>query len=105
MFALIQGSGMNIMDIFTKQWSEPCLKATAPQLAEKLGDPTPPTAVLGFVSPYFVKRFGFPEDCKVVAFTGDNPGSLAGMRLQEGDIAVSVSQFLKMDFSFIWLGE
>ncbi|KAK3551898.1 hypothetical protein QTP70_031558 [Hemibagrus guttatus] len=98
------GSGMNLMDIFTKKWSEPCLKATAPQLAEKLGNPTPPTAALGSVSPYFVKRFGFPEHCKVVAFTGDNPGSLAGMQLQEGDIAVSISQFLEMDFSFIWLG-
>uniref|UniRef100_A0AAR2JTZ4 Xylulose kinase n=1 Tax=Pygocentrus nattereri TaxID=42514 RepID=A0AAR2JTZ4_PYGNA len=83
------GSGMNLMDIFTKQWSEPCLKATAPQLAEKLSDPASSTAALGFVSHYFVKRFGFPEDCKVIAFTGDNPGSLAGMRLQEGDIAVS----------------
>lgn len=37
---------MNLMDIFTKMWSEPCLKATAPQLEEKLGNPTPPTAVL-----------------------------------------------------------
>ncbi|KAK2854586.1 hypothetical protein Q7C36_006455 [Tachysurus vachellii] len=96
------GSGMNIMDIFTKQWSEPCLKATAPQLAEKLGDPTPPTAVLGVVSPYFVKRFGFPGDCKVVAFTGDNPGSLAGMRLQEGDIAVSLGT---SDTVFLWIKE
>uniref|UniRef100_A0A8B9HXR2 Xylulose kinase n=1 Tax=Astyanax mexicanus TaxID=7994 RepID=A0A8B9HXR2_ASTMX len=84
------GSGMNLMDIFTKKWSQPCLNATAPQLAEKLKEPKPSTAVLGSVSPYFIERFGFPEDCKVVAFTGDNPGSLAGMRLQEGDIAVSL---------------
>ncbi|XP_036445502.1 xylulose kinase isoform X1 [Colossoma macropomum] len=96
------GSGMNLMDIFTKQWSEPCLKATAPQLAEKLSDPTPSTVVLGFVSHYFVKRFGFPEDCKVVAFTGDNPGSLAGMRLQEGDIAVSLGT---SDTVFLWIKE
>lgn len=34
------------MDIFTKKWSEPCLKATAPELGEKLGNPTPPTAIL-----------------------------------------------------------
>uniref|UniRef100_A0AAR2IQK5 Xylulose kinase n=1 Tax=Pygocentrus nattereri TaxID=42514 RepID=A0AAR2IQK5_PYGNA len=40
------GSGMNLMDIFTKQWSEPCLKATAPQLAEKLSDPASSTAAL-----------------------------------------------------------
>uniref|UniRef100_A0A4W4E3W5 Xylulose kinase n=1 Tax=Electrophorus electricus TaxID=8005 RepID=A0A4W4E3W5_ELEEL len=88
------GSGMNLMDIFTKQWSLPCLKATAPMLAAKLCDPTPSTALLGSISSYFVKRFGFPEHCKVVAFTGDNPGSLAGMRLQEGDIAVTLTCLL-----------
>lgn len=96
------GSGMNLMDIFTKKWSEPCLKSTAPQLAEKLGNPAPSTAVLGSVSPYFVKRFGMPEDCKVVAFTGDNPGSLAGMRLQKGDITVSLGT---SDTVFLWLKE
>ncbi|MGH0135675.1 UNVERIFIED_CONTAM: hypothetical protein FKN15_057890 [Acipenser sinensis] len=44
----------------------------------------------GSVSSYNVQRYGFSPDCKVIAFTGDNPGSLAGMRLQEGDIAVVV---------------
>ncbi|XP_066540187.1 xylulose kinase isoform X2 [Hoplias malabaricus] len=96
------GSGMNLMNIFTKQWSQQCLQATAPQLEEKLGDPAPSTAVLGSVSHYFVKRFGFPEVCKVVAFTGDNPGSLAGMRLQEGDIAVSLGT---SDTVFLWIKE
>ncbi|XP_062847302.1 xylulose kinase [Trichomycterus rosablanca] len=96
------GSGMNLMNIFSKKWSESCLKATAPQLAEKLGDPMPSTAVLGPVSPYFIKRFGFPVDCKVVAFTGDNPGSLAGMHLQEGDIAVSLGT---SDTVFLWVKE
>uniref|UniRef100_A0A4W4E1Z6 Xylulose kinase n=1 Tax=Electrophorus electricus TaxID=8005 RepID=A0A4W4E1Z6_ELEEL len=96
------GSGMNLMDIFTKQWSLPCLKATAPMLAAKLCDPTPSTALLGSISSYFVKRFGFPEHCKVVAFTGDNPGSLAGMRLQEGDIAVSLGT---SDTVFLWITE
>ncbi|KAK1794931.1 hypothetical protein P4O66_010123, partial [Electrophorus voltai] len=96
------GSGMNLMDIFTKQWSLPCLKATAPMLAAKLCDPTPSTALLGSISSYFVKRFRFPEHCKVVAFTGDNPGSLAGMRLQEGDIAVSLGT---SDTVFLWITE
>uniref|UniRef100_A0A8C8ID59 Xylulose kinase n=1 Tax=Oncorhynchus tshawytscha TaxID=74940 RepID=A0A8C8ID59_ONCTS len=81
------GSGMNLMDIFSKQWADSCLEATAPHLEERLGAPVHSSAVLGLLSPYHVTRYGFPEDCKVVAFTGDNPGSLAGMRLQEGDIA------------------
>ena len=37
-----------------------------------------------------MERFGFDENCKVIAFTGDNPSSLAGMRLREGDIACSL---------------
>uniref|UniRef100_A0A673GAQ1 Xylulose kinase n=1 Tax=Sinocyclocheilus rhinocerous TaxID=307959 RepID=A0A673GAQ1_9TELE len=84
-----EGSGMNLMDIFEKQWSQVCLDAAAPQLAERLGDLTPSTAVLGCVSLYYTERYGFAESCNVVAFTGDNPGSLAGMRLKEGDLAVT----------------
>ncbi|XP_043082667.1 xylulose kinase isoform X2 [Puntigrus tetrazona] len=94
------GSGMNLMDIFQKQWSEVCLDSTAPQLSQLLGDLTPSTAVLGCVSPYYTERFGFPESCKVVSFTGDNPGSLAGMRLQEGDLAVSLGT---SDTVFLWI--
>ncbi|KAJ8418806.1 hypothetical protein AAFF_G00003050, partial [Aldrovandia affinis] len=94
------GSGMNLMNIFTKQWAQQCLSATAPQLEGKLGTPVPSMAVLGPVSAYYVSRYGFPVDCKVVAFTGDNPGSLAGMRLQEGDIAVSLGT---SDTVFLWI--
>ncbi|XP_066572721.1 xylulose kinase [Amia ocellicauda] len=94
------GSGMNLMDIFAKQWAQPCLRATAPQLEEKLGPLVPSMTVLGSVSPYFVRRYGFSPDCGVVAFTGDNPGSLAGMRLQEGDIAVSLGT---SDTVFLWI--
>uniref|UniRef100_A0A8C7NBQ7 Xylulose kinase n=1 Tax=Oncorhynchus kisutch TaxID=8019 RepID=A0A8C7NBQ7_ONCKI len=96
------GSGMNLMDIFSKQWADSCLEATAPHLEERLGAPVHSSAVLGLLSPYHVTRYGFPEDCKVVAFTGDNPGSLAGMRLQEGDIAVSLGT---SDTVFLWIKE
>ena len=37
-----------------------------------------------------VHQYGFSRDCKVVAFTGDNPASLAGMRVEEGDIVFSL---------------
>ena len=65
------------------------LQASAPGLREKLGAPVPSRAVVGTVSKYFVDGYGFPSDAKVIAFTGDNPASLAGMRLQEGDVVVS----------------
>ncbi|XP_038654420.1 xylulose kinase isoform X5 [Scyliorhinus canicula] len=54
----------------------------------------------GSVSPYYVKRFGFNSECKVIAFTGDNPASLAGMQLQRGDIAVSLGT---SDTAFLWI--
>ncbi|KAJ3611451.1 hypothetical protein NHX12_021466 [Muraenolepis orangiensis] len=94
------GSGMNLLDIRTRCWSEVCLGTTAPGLEKLLGAPRPSNAVLGRVSPYFVARYGFPEDCRVVAFTGDNPASFAGMRLQEGDIAVSLGT---SDTVFSWI--
>lgn len=30
----------------------------------------------GPISPYYSQRYGFSPDCKVVAFTGDNPGEM-----------------------------
>ncbi|XP_024135942.1 xylulose kinase [Oryzias melastigma] len=96
------GCGMNLLDIRSKKWSEVCLRATAPHLDRLLGEPRPSTAVLGPVSPYYVHRYGFSESCRVVAFTGDNPASLAGMRLQQGDVAVSLGT---SDTVFLWLQE
>ncbi|KAM4606083.1 xylulose kinase isoform 2-T2 [Polymixia lowei] len=94
------GSGMNLLDIRTRNWSGICLETTAPELDRLLGDPQPSTSILGSVSSYYVSRYGFSDDCRVVAFTGDNPASLAGMRLQEGDIAVSLGT---SDTVFLWI--
>ncbi|XP_075412153.1 xylulose kinase isoform X1 [Tenrec ecaudatus] len=96
------GSGMNLLQIHDKIWSQACLNACAPHLEERLGQPVPTCAVVGTISPYFVQRYGFHPDCKVVAFTGDNPASLAGMQLKEGDIAVSLGT---SDTLFVWLRE
>ncbi|KAB0390543.1 hypothetical protein E2I00_017562, partial [Balaenoptera physalus] len=96
------GSGMNLLQIEDKVWSQACLGACAPHLEEKLGLPVPSCSVVGAISSYFVQRYGFPAGCKVVAFTGDNPASLAGMRLEEGDIAVSLGT---SDTLFLWLQE
>ena len=52
------------------------------------------------VSPYLVQRYGFSPQCKVAAFTGDNPASLAGMRLIGGDVAVSLGT---SDTLMLWL--
>ncbi|CAG05334.1 unnamed protein product, partial [Tetraodon nigroviridis] len=93
-------SGMNLLDIRTRNWSQVCLEATAPHLDRLLGPPLPSTSVLGRISTYFVHRYGFSESCSVVAFTGDNPASLAGMRLHPGDLAVSLGT---SDTVFMWI--
>uniref|UniRef100_A0A3P8WQ10 Xylulose kinase n=1 Tax=Cynoglossus semilaevis TaxID=244447 RepID=A0A3P8WQ10_CYNSE len=93
------GSGMNLLDIRTRCWSQICLDSTAPDLEQLLGVPLPSTSVLGPISSYFVHRYGFSESCSVVTFTGDNPASLAGMRLQQGDVTVSLGT---SDTVFLW---
>ncbi|XP_077364478.1 xylulose kinase-like [Festucalex cinctus] len=94
------GSGMNLLDVRSKKWSEMLLEAVCPSLDVLLGTPLPSASVLGTVSSYWVRRFGFSDTCAVVAFTGDNPASLAGMRLQQGDLAVSLGT---SDTVFVWL--
>ncbi|EDO47320.1 predicted protein [Nematostella vectensis] len=94
------GSGMNLLNIVKKDWEDTCLEACAPGLRDRLGSPCPSQAQIGTISSYLVERHSFSVSCKVVAFTGDNPASLAGMRLAEGDIALSLGT---SDSLMIWL--
>ncbi|XP_053605416.1 xylulose kinase [Plodia interpunctella] len=85
------GSGMNLLDIHEMKWNEKALKACGDDTLEaKLGTPVPTATVLGQISPYFVQRYGFRPDCKVVAFTGDNCSALAGLRLRSGWVGLSL---------------
>ena len=85
------GSGMNMMDIRSRDWSEAALEATAPDLADRMGEVVASHACVGTVHSYFVESYGFSPDCQVIACSGDNPCSLAGLRLQQsGDIAISM---------------
>ena len=87
------------------------LEAVGPELASKLGRPVYSNTVVAEVSEYMqerwgrtraangpsrnvtyqhaiitITRYGFREDTKVAAFTGDNPSSLAGLAMKPGDI-------------------
>lgn len=73
------GAGMNLLDLAGGQWSDVMLAATAPGLREKLPPVGPSNQVVGPVARYFVERFGFRSDARVVASSGDNPCSLVGM--------------------------
>ncbi|XP_041459562.1 xylulose kinase-like isoform X1 [Lytechinus variegatus] len=94
------GSGMNLLDINTKQWSEAALSACAPGLSQRLGQSVPSYTNLGKISGYYVDQYGFSPECAIIAFTGDNPASLAGMSLKGGDVAVSLGT---SDTLFLWL--
>ena len=85
------GSGTNLMDLATRQWSQAALDATAPGLAGKLLPTGASDLVVGPVSRYFVERFGFPPNCQILPFSGDNPCSLIGLGLVEpGRVALSL---------------
>jgi xylulokinase len=85
------GSGMNLLDIHRAAWAQRALDATAPGLAARLGTPVASHSLIGPLQAHFVGRYGFRPSCQVIAFSGDNPCSLAGLRLQHaGEVAISL---------------
>lgn len=96
------GSGMNLLDIHTKNWCQTLLDACAPNLNQKLGEPVPSNTDVGAVANYYVERYNFNPNCRIITFTGDNPASLIGMRLNENCITVSLGT---SDTTFFWLSE
>jgi len=85
------GAGMNLLELATGRYSADLLRATAPDLAQKLPSPVQSRTVVGEIAQYFVKRYGFKPGTPVVAFTGDNPSSLVGMgATQPGTAVVSM---------------
>lgn len=84
------GSGMNLLDIQNKCWSQVCLNACAPDLEDRLGKPVPSNSIIGQIGSFFVQRYSFDAQCQVVAFTGDNPSALAGMLVAKDWLAISL---------------
>lgn len=88
-------AGMNLLDLRSKEWSTAVLAVLegrgAKGLAAKLGAPAPSYAALGPVSPYFSATYGIAPDALCIAWSGDNPCSVAGLGLRApGDVAVSL---------------
>jgi xylulokinase len=85
------GAGMNLMNIKVKQWDKKALEATAPDLLNKLPPLSPSNIVLGNISNYFIKKYGFSSETKLIPWSGDNPSSLIGVGVtQKGSIAISL---------------
>ena len=84
------GSGMNLMDLATREWWRPALDATAPGLATRLPPVAPSWTVIGPLGRYWRERYGLPA-ARVIAWSGDNPCSLVGVGLvREGRVAISL---------------
>jgi xylulokinase len=66
---LSDGSGMNLLNIRTKEWDKRALDVSAAGLGEKLGRPVQSHRVVGRIGRYFVEKYGFSPDCMVVAFS------------------------------------
>ncbi|MDO9543023.1 MAG: xylulokinase [Kiritimatiellia bacterium] len=85
------GSGMNLMNIFTKQWDQRALDCSGGGLAEKLGPLTTPHKPIGQISSYYTIRYGFSPATVIIACSGDNPNSLAAFGLERpGAAAISL---------------
>ncbi len=85
------GAGMNLMDIRKKAWHAAALKATAPDLRQKLPALAESWHVVGKISPYFCRRYGVNPAALALVWSGDNPCSLVGLGLlEEGSLAVSL---------------
>jgi xylulokinase len=73
-------SGMALMDYRQKKWSDVLVKAAADGLPggeaafkNKLPAVVPPYGIAGPPAAYFVKKYGFNRDCRILAGSGDNP--------------------------------
>jgi xylulokinase len=85
------GSGTNLMDIKTRDWSTAAQDATAPNLSDRMLSVTASGTPVGPIHTSFVERYGFASDCLVLPFSGDNPCSLIGLGLVEpGHVALSL---------------
>ena len=89
--------GTNLWDITGNCWSERVLTLVSgglgglPALLNKLGDVRRDGGgSIGKICSYFVKKYGFSENCEVAPFTGDNPATILALPLRPLDAIVSL---------------
>lgn len=88
--------GMDLWHIKEGRWNEKLLalaagKEGADVLKEKLGHvPEDGGGTFGTVSPFWQKRYGFPSECHIIPFTGDNPATILALPLRASDAMVSL---------------
>jgi xylulokinase len=91
---------MSMMDYLGKDWSIKLVKAVAEglpggesALRNKLLPIVPPYTIVGRIATYFIERYGFSPDCRIIAGSGDNPQSKV---LVTGNLLSLGSSFVNM---------
>ena len=85
------GAGMNLMDIQSRTWHPGALKATAPDLSDRLPPLSESWSSIGPVSPYYVQKYGLNPNAQALVGSGDNPNSVVGLGLiEENMVAISL---------------
>ena len=87
------GAGMSLMDYSKKEWDENLLNAVSKDLKNKLGNIKNPSSEAGYISTYFIEKFGFNKNCIVGIGSGDNPETKV---LYKGDILSLGTSFVYM---------
>ncbi len=74
--------GMSMMDYSNKDWSVKLIKAVADglpggesALRNKLLPIVSPYTIVGRIATFFIEKYGFSPDCRIIAGSGDNPQS------------------------------
>ncbi|EMC94668.1 hypothetical protein BAUCODRAFT_124271 [Baudoinia panamericana UAMH 10762] len=90
-------TGMNLWDVGKGKFNDDLLELAAggkegvAELRKKLGHvPESGGDSFGSISKYFVQRYGFPADCMIIPFTGDNPSTILALPLRPSDAMVSL---------------
>lgn len=84
-------SGMNLMNVISCKWEDKLLEICGgSELRSKLGpEPVAGGTFLGKISPWWVQRWGFNQDCIIASFTGDNPATVISLSAP-GDAVLSL---------------
>ncbi|MCX6003876.1 MAG: FGGY-family carbohydrate kinase [Chloroflexi bacterium] len=92
--------GMSMMDYSGKDWSVRLIKAVADglpggesALRKKLLPIVSPYTIVGRIATFFIEKYGFSPDCRIIAGSGDNPQSkvlVAGNLLSLGTSIVNM---------------
>ncbi|KAF9643706.1 D-xylulose kinase [Thelephora ganbajun] len=84
-------SGMNLMNVHLHKWVDSILEvAGGKELRGKLKEePVEGGIALGEVHPYWTRRWGFPPECLIAPFAGDNPASVIALSAP-GDAIMSL---------------